>query len=251
MPSGTPFLTWGRASAVWSVCDLADLEAHLPHLTASPHMALWCWDYTWPPTMHWSCAVHSLHAGFDATWATDPSRKALALPFGSEASGALHARPTACSSRMQQAEPPRDCIPADEQWQPAPLDLAGAQRKRLQTNTEASESRRARHPDLSVGDPVILKDRHPGLKFRTPKEPDWMVEKVKGTMITARRTDDVSPITSHGSAGWCQQQVALTPGPDWRMTGEVKIHSWSAVRTLDQSRRVATHMKLNDPVDMN
>ncbi|KAJ1179551.1 hypothetical protein NDU88_004785 [Pleurodeles waltl] len=40
--------------------------------------------------------LHSLHAGFDITWAAAPLRKALAQPFGLEASGTqLQAAPAA------------------------------------------------------------------------------------------------------------------------------------------------------------
>ncbi|KAJ1156692.1 hypothetical protein NDU88_009410 [Pleurodeles waltl] len=54
-------------------------------------------------------------------------------------------------------------------------------------NLKASKSRRAGQPDLLMGDWVILKDRHPSWKFRSPFEPDfWVVEKVERTMITAR-----------------------------------------------------------------
>ncbi|KAJ1212739.1 hypothetical protein NDU88_000387 [Pleurodeles waltl] len=58
----------------------------------------------------------------------------------------------------------------------------------LQRPCQASERRRAKHPNLQMGEAVILKDRHPSLKFRTPFEPDvWRVEKVKGTLMTAVR----------------------------------------------------------------
>ncbi|KAJ1193539.1 hypothetical protein NDU88_002836 [Pleurodeles waltl] len=68
------------------------------------------------------------------------------------------------------------------------LDVSKTQEKRALTNTKASERRRAKHPDLQVGEAVILKDRHLGWKFPTPFEPDvWRVEKVGRTMSTAMR----------------------------------------------------------------
>ncbi|KAJ1108869.1 hypothetical protein NDU88_006239 [Pleurodeles waltl] len=62
------------------------------------------------------------------------------------------------------------------------------QEKRTQTNVQASGRRRAKHSNLKVEYCVILKDCHPGWKFRTPFEPDvWIVEKIDGTMVTARK----------------------------------------------------------------
>ncbi|KAJ1155877.1 hypothetical protein NDU88_008602 [Pleurodeles waltl] len=43
---------------------------------------------------------------------------------------------------------------------------------------------------MHVGDVVVVKDRHPGWKFRTPYEPSrWSVVDVQGTMMTAQRGD--------------------------------------------------------------
>ncbi|KAJ1213356.1 hypothetical protein NDU88_000994 [Pleurodeles waltl] len=84
--------------------------------------------------------------------------------------------------------PPGDCIPADCCWQPDDLDVSKTQERRALTTAKASERQRAKHLNLLMGETIILKDCHPGWKFRTPFEPDvWRVQKVEGTMLTAVR----------------------------------------------------------------
>ncbi|KAJ1177026.1 hypothetical protein NDU88_002292 [Pleurodeles waltl] len=89
--------------------------------------------------------------------------------------------------------------------------------RRLQTNLKASESRRVRQPYLRVEEWVILKDRHPGWKFRTPFEPDvWVEEKFEGTMITARRNGQ--HVTRNMS--WFRRVVVPDSGADiWPQEG--------------------------------
>ena len=86
----------------------------------------------------------------------------------------------------------RDVIPAGPKWKPAQIDPAHSQEKRRITNEKASRTRRATRSNLVVGDRVVVRDRHPGWKFRTrfEREP-WMVTRVKGTMITATRQHQV------------------------------------------------------------
>ena len=82
----------------------------------------------------------------------------------------------------------RDVIPAGPKWKPARIDKAGCQEKRRITNEKASHTRRAAVPSLVVGEQVVVKDRHPGWKFRTRFEQEpWTVTRVKGTMVTATR----------------------------------------------------------------
>ena len=81
----------------------------------------------------------------------------------------------------------RDVIPAGPHWKPALLNFPQAECKRARTNEQASRSRRAVRSNLVVGDRVLVKDRHPGWKFRTRFEPEiWKVVGIKGTMVTAQ-----------------------------------------------------------------
>ena len=63
-----------------------------------------------------------------------------------------------------------EVIPAGPTWRPAEIDIDSTQEKRKKTNDRASLARKAIMPELKVGDPVIVKDRHPGWKFRMPFE---------------------------------------------------------------------------------
>ncbi|KAJ1082147.1 hypothetical protein NDU88_002317 [Pleurodeles waltl] len=43
---------------------------------------------------------------------------------------------------------------------------------------------------LQIGDRLIIKDRKPGWKFRTPYEPGvWVVSRVAGTMIMVKKAN--------------------------------------------------------------
>ncbi|KAJ1149331.1 hypothetical protein NDU88_002141 [Pleurodeles waltl] len=96
---------------------------------------------------------------------------------------------TGCApAALMFSSPPRDCIPEGDHWQPIAKDMSKTQEKWARTNAKASERRRAKHPDLRVEESVILKDRHPGWKYRTPYKPDILrVERIKGTKVTASR----------------------------------------------------------------
>ncbi|KAJ1130706.1 hypothetical protein NDU88_009056 [Pleurodeles waltl] len=61
-------------------------------------------------------------------------------------------------------------------------------RNRYTHNERISRKRRARMRHLKAGDVVLVKNRHPGGKFKTPFEPElWTVARVKGTLVTAMR----------------------------------------------------------------
>ena len=77
-----------------------------------------------------------------------------------------------------------------------------------QTNDHASKRRRAQSSDIAVGDVVLLKDRHPGSKFRLPFGPHpWTVAERKGTMVTvARGQEKVTRNVSH------MKRFFLAPG---------------------------------------
>ncbi|KAJ1122083.1 hypothetical protein NDU88_000587 [Pleurodeles waltl] len=73
-------------------------------------------------------------------------------------------------------------------WKPPPFHHEQAQARQKKRNQQDSRRRRAATRYLSIGGKVILKDRKPGWKFRTPYEPGiWTVSKIMGTMITALR----------------------------------------------------------------
>ncbi|KAJ1090173.1 hypothetical protein NDU88_003308 [Pleurodeles waltl] len=82
----------------------------------------------------------------------------------------------------------RDTIPTAPRWEPIPYHPKQTQAKRREVNDKASRTRRARVRDIHIGDQVIVKDRKPGWKFRTPYEPGvWTVTGVSGTMVTAEK----------------------------------------------------------------
>ena len=82
----------------------------------------------------------------------------------------------------------RDVIPTEPSWRPAEIDNTMVESKRKGTNEKASRARGAVSSNIVVGDRVIMKDRHPWWKFRTPFEREvWTVVEIKGTMITVKR----------------------------------------------------------------
>ena len=82
----------------------------------------------------------------------------------------------------------RDVIPCGPNWRPAEVDNSRVHEKRKEINEKASRNRGAIASDIVVGDRVVVKDRHPGWKFRTPFEREiWTVVAAKVTMITVKR----------------------------------------------------------------
>ncbi|KAJ1130570.1 hypothetical protein NDU88_008921 [Pleurodeles waltl] len=72
-----------------------------------------------------------------------------------------------------------------------PLSPKQTQAKSKEVNDKVSRGRRARTRDIRIGDQVIVKDRKPGWKFRTPYEPGlWTVTRVSRTMVTAEKGSD-------------------------------------------------------------
>ncbi|KAJ1081019.1 hypothetical protein NDU88_001206 [Pleurodeles waltl] len=54
------------------------------------------------------------------------------------------------------------------------------------------QGRGERVPNLSRGDVVLMKNRHPGGKFKTTFESGlWTVTRVKGTLVTVTRGNDI------------------------------------------------------------
>ena len=82
----------------------------------------------------------------------------------------------------------QDTIPHHPEWVDTEVRPSQGGRHREKRNNQASKRRRAKVQNFRVGDQVLIKDRYPGSKFRTPfeKEP-WMITHVKGTMIAAQR----------------------------------------------------------------
>ena len=84
-----------------------------------------------------------------------------------------------------------DVIPHHPSWEAAPLPPNREGTRRAQTNERTSQHGKARPSPLKEGDQVLIRDRHPGSKFRLPFEPKrWTVTSVKGTMVTAKNGDD-------------------------------------------------------------
>ncbi|KAJ1137468.1 hypothetical protein NDU88_003866 [Pleurodeles waltl] len=89
----------------------------------------------------------------------------------------------------------RDTIPQVETPTETPGQARTRQKQvetRLQQrriyNERMSRKRRARTRNLTIGDVVLVKTRHPGGKFKTPFESSlWTVTRVKGTLVTATR----------------------------------------------------------------
>lgn len=68
------------------------------------------------------------------------------------------------------------------------MDKTAVQTKRKRANDMASKRWRARRVTLKRGNTMVVKDRHPGSKFRTPLEAEpWEVVDEQGTTVTARR----------------------------------------------------------------
>ncbi|KAJ1187829.1 hypothetical protein NDU88_004599 [Pleurodeles waltl] len=77
-------------------------------------------------------------------------------------------------------------MPTHPAWQPLPWHPERTQAKRKMVNEGASRTVYAAWWDVRIGDRVVVKDRRPGWKFRTPYEPGvWIVTRVAGTMVTA------------------------------------------------------------------
>ncbi|KAJ1208166.1 hypothetical protein NDU88_003552 [Pleurodeles waltl] len=55
---------------------------------------------------------------------------------------------------------------------------------------------------MQVGDRVLIKNRYPGGKFKTPFEPyPWAVVKIKGTLVTVKRNEE----TATRNISWFKQ----------------------------------------------
>ncbi|KAJ1198807.1 hypothetical protein NDU88_002646 [Pleurodeles waltl] len=85
----------------------------------------------------------------------------------------------------------RDTIPHVEITTMKQKQVETKLRNRHIHNERISRKRGARMRNLKVGDVVLVKNRHPGGKFKTPFEPEvWTVARVKGTLVTATRKDE-------------------------------------------------------------
>ena len=71
-------------------------------------------------------------------------------------------------------------------WRLAEIDKWTTLMRRKVTNEHASRRRRDAATMIAVGDTVVIRDRHPVGKFRTPYEKEtWTYTKVQGTTVTA------------------------------------------------------------------
>ncbi|KAJ1204567.1 hypothetical protein NDU88_000013 [Pleurodeles waltl] len=118
----------------------------------------------------------------------------------------------------------QDTIPRAPGWRPSPYHQKQTQARRKEVNDKTSKRRRAMVKDIRVSDQVIIKDRKPRWKFRTPYEPSvWAVTGVSGTMVTVEKgSDRVTQIVS-----WFKKttfvehsggQEAEDQFPDWSTT---------------------------------
>ncbi|KAJ1155296.1 hypothetical protein NDU88_008027 [Pleurodeles waltl] len=58
-------------------------------------------------------------------------------------------------------------------------------------NDRISRKRRTQRSDIRIGELALLRNRHPGNKFRLSFEIEpWKVSEVKGTMVTARNDNE-------------------------------------------------------------
>ena len=84
-----------------------------------------------------------------------------------------------------------EAIPHHPTWTPGQINPQATQCWRRKTNEQASLRRGARASDIQEGDRVLLKDWHPGSKFRLPFETrPWKVTRKQGTMVTACQGDE-------------------------------------------------------------
>ena len=100
----------------------------------------------------------------------------------------------------------RDIIPHHARWEDQPPPMTTHPEIRETRNRRASQQRRARTPTIRVGDAVLVRDRHPGSKFRLPFEPaHWIITRIHRTMVT--EAERLSPGMSPSSR--CSE--TLTP----------------------------------------
>ncbi|KAJ1082381.1 hypothetical protein NDU88_002549 [Pleurodeles waltl] len=134
----------------------------------------------------------------------------------------------------------RDTITKAPGWRPNPSHLRQTQAKRKEVNDKTSKRRRAMVKDIRVGDQVIIKDRKPGWKFRTPYEV-WTVTGVSGTMVTAEKGSDRVTQRFHGlkrellwnTPGVRRQRINSQTG--WPLRVLNMIVRMSCKQRLDQS----------------
>ncbi|KAJ1138614.1 hypothetical protein NDU88_004995 [Pleurodeles waltl] len=83
-----------------------------------------------------------------------------------------------------------DSIPHFQQLIPGCIDDVQVQQRQTVVNQKASCRRRARTPNLQIGDTVLLKDNFSGSKFRLlfDKNP-WTLVRRHGYMVVAQRGD--------------------------------------------------------------
>ncbi|KAJ1200663.1 hypothetical protein NDU88_004484 [Pleurodeles waltl] len=118
----------------------------------------------------------------------------------------------------------RDTIPTGPGWEPTTYHRKQTQAKRKQVNDKASRRRQARVRDICIGDQVIINDRKPGWKFRTPYEPGvWTVTGMSGTMVTAEKgservTRNISWFKKATFVEHSGDQEAKDQFPDWSTT---------------------------------
>ena len=84
-----------------------------------------------------------------------------------------------------------ESIPHHNSWVPQSINDQQVRQRRQLVNDNASRKRRAKVSEIKEGDRVLLKDRHPGSKFRLPFEiRPWTVINRKGLMVTGRQGEE-------------------------------------------------------------
>ena len=122
----------------------------------------------------------------------------------------------------------KDIIPHHARWEDQSVKPTMHPDGRETRNRRASQWRRARTPTLGVGDTVLVRDRHPGSKFRLPFElAHWTITRIQGTMVTATR--GLETVTRNTSVF---KQVPRGPTPTQR-TGESRLAVPSGEETCE------------------
>ncbi|KAJ1117929.1 hypothetical protein NDU88_006125 [Pleurodeles waltl] len=82
-------------------------------------------------------------------------------------------------------------IPHHLRWIQHPINNSEVFSRRADTKLRASERRRAKPTEISLGDLVFIKDGYPDSKSHLPFEQHaWVVMRHQGTMINANQGDD-------------------------------------------------------------
>ncbi|KAJ1197069.1 hypothetical protein NDU88_000931 [Pleurodeles waltl] len=128
------------------------------------------------------------------------------VPAGVQRDPPMHHKPTSMVSDVGWST--ANSIPTPPEWQSLPPRAELEHSKRKVVNNQASQTRHASWQDIRIGDQVVIRDRCPGWKFRTPYEPCvWTVTGVSGTMVTVAKGSE----TVARNVSWCRRATFEDP----------------------------------------